>query len=85
MTAYDLAGEEATFQLSGLPARVAQHEADHLDGVVFVDRLAPAARLSVREALADLEQEFESDRAHGLIPDDVQIAARLAELEAART
>jgi peptide deformylase len=84
LTAYDLTGKEITCELSGLPARAAQHETDHLDGVLFIDRLSPAARLSVRQALADLEQEFHGDRQRGLIPGDDQIIARLVELEAAR-
>ena len=84
LSAYNLAGEEVSYELSELPARAAQHEADHLDGVLFIDRLSPTARLSVKQALADLEQEFQGDRRRGLIPDDQQIAHRLAELEALR-
>ena len=36
-------------ELEGLPARIAQHELDHLDGVLILDRTTPEAR---REALA---------------------------------
>jgi len=85
LSAYNLAGEEINYELSGLAARAAQHEADHLDGVLFVDRLSPSGQLAVREALEELELEFRGDRQRGLIPDDGQIAARLAELEALRT
>ena len=84
LSAYNLAGEEVSYQLGDLPARVAQHEADHLDGVLFIDRLSPSARLSVKQALADLEQEFQGARDRSLIPGDQQIAARLAELERLR-
>ena len=84
LSAYNLAGEEVRYELSDLPARAAQHEADHLDGVLYIDRLSPSARLSVKQALADLEQEFQGDRRRGLIPDDQRIAHRLAELEALR-
>jgi hypothetical protein len=52
---------------------------------LFIDRLSPSARLSVKQALADLEAEFQGSRDRGLIPDDRQITARLAELEAMRT
>ncbi len=34
-----LAGEEQLMKLSGFNARVVQHEIDHLDGVLFVDRI----------------------------------------------
>jgi peptide deformylase len=84
LSAYNLAGEELSYELTDLPARVAQHEADHLDGVLFIDRLSPSARLAVKQALADLEEEFQGDRRRGLIRDDRQIAARLAELEKLR-
>ena len=84
LSAYNLAGEEVSYELGDLPARVAQHEYDHLDGVLFIDRLSPSARLSVKQALADLEQEFQGDRDRSLIPDDRQIAARLVELERLR-
>ncbi len=38
--AYDRAGQPVTFGATGLPARVIQHETDHLDGVLFFDRMA---------------------------------------------
>ena len=36
---YDRQGQEQTIEGKGLLARAFQHEMDHLDGVVFVDRL----------------------------------------------
>jgi peptide deformylase len=47
----DVRGEPQRFELSGLSARVAQHELDHLDGILILDRTTPEAR---REALAAL-------------------------------
>jgi len=44
-------GEEARFELEDIFARAAQHEADHLDGVLIIDRTTPEAR---REALSIL-------------------------------
>jgi len=85
LVAYDLSGEERTYQLEDLPARAAQHECDHLDGVLFVDRLSSANQLAVKDALTDLERQFQGDRSRSLIPDDPAIAARLAELEKLRT
>jgi len=85
VNAYSLSGEELSCQLDGLYARVVQHEADHLDGILFIDRLSPANELAVKEELAVLEREFNTYRQRGRIPDDAQIAARLAELEVART
>lgn len=39
--AIDRKGRELTFELEGMPARVAQHEIDHLEGVLFIDRVIP--------------------------------------------
>ena len=37
-------GEEEKQNLDGLTARVFQHELDHLDGILFIDRIGPFAR-----------------------------------------
>ncbi len=37
--AYDRQGKAVEFEATGLPARVIQHETDHLDGVLFFDRM----------------------------------------------
>jgi peptide deformylase len=47
-------GEELRLELEGHAARVAQHELDHLDGVLIIDRTTPEAR---REALATLRPQ----------------------------
>jgi peptide deformylase len=47
----DESGEAVRLELEGLAARVAQHEIDHLDGVLIVDRTDPESR---REALGIL-------------------------------
>jgi peptide deformylase len=44
-------GEEVSYDLEGMPARIAQHEFDHLDGVLIIDRTTPDAR---REAMGSL-------------------------------
>ena len=49
--ARDVDGKDLTLELEGLGARVLQHEIDHLDGVLIVDRTTDEAR---REALAVL-------------------------------
>ena len=47
-------GEPLTVEAEGLEARVIQHELDHLDGVLIVDRTAPDER---REALGQLRPQ----------------------------
>jgi peptide deformylase len=44
-------GEEVAYDLEGMAARIVQHEVDHLDGKLMIDRTTPAAR---REAMAAL-------------------------------
>ena len=79
--AYNLEGQEIVGELCGLPARVVQHEIDHLNGTLFIDRLTPTAKMAINEALEEFEIEFRSKRESGTLPDDATIAARLAELE----
>ena len=47
-------GEPVTVEAGGLSARVIQHELDHLDGVLTIDRTTPEAR---RRALAELRPQ----------------------------
>ena len=47
----DVAGKPVKLELEGLAARVAQHELDHLDGTLIIDRTDAESR---REALARL-------------------------------
>jgi peptide deformylase len=47
----DEQGNKVGYDLEGLAARIAQHEFDHLDGKLMIDRTTPAAR---REAMAAL-------------------------------
>ena len=37
---YTLQGEVVETSYEGFPARIVQHEVDHLDGVLFVERLS---------------------------------------------
>jgi len=48
------AGETVEEDLKDYPARVFQHEFDHLDGVLFVDRITPIARKLVSRDLERL-------------------------------
>jgi len=50
----DLTGEQHTLELEGLDARIVQHEMDHLDGTLIVDRTTEEAR---REAMAILRPD----------------------------
>jgi peptide deformylase len=85
INAYNLAGQEIVYELDDLFARVVQHETDHLDGVLFIDRLSSTVEASVRDKLAEFELDFTSRRDRREIPSDQEIFARLSELESLRT
>ncbi len=53
--AYNENGDEIEFELEGFPAVVIQHECDHLDGVLYVDRMTDMTKFAF---------EQEADRYH---------------------
>jgi peptide deformylase len=83
--AYDLQGNQIVAEAEGLMARILQHETDHLDGKLFIDRLGPAQLAEVKDKLEDFELAFTSRRETGEAASDEKIAARLRELELLRT
>lgn len=48
---YDLKGELVEFKAEGLLARVLQHEIDHLNGMLIIDRTSPKERRRVLEEM----------------------------------
>jgi peptide deformylase len=56
VTGADANGDPVTLELEGLSARVVQHELDHLDGTLIIDRTDPASR---REALRQLRPRLQ--------------------------
>ena len=79
--AYNLQGQLFEADLDGLFARAVQHELDHLDGVLFTDKLSETGKIAVRPELEELEIVFGNKRDTGELPDDSTIAARLQQIE----
>ncbi len=52
--AVDLEGQALEFEAEGLLSRALQHEVDHLDGVLFIDRLDAEERKRVADELREL-------------------------------
>jgi peptide deformylase len=52
---FDLHGEPVTIEGTELLARALQHETDHLDGVLFIDRLDDDARRAAKKAIREAE------------------------------
>ncbi|HEX2015240.1 MAG TPA: peptide deformylase [Solirubrobacteraceae bacterium] len=61
--ALDGAGQEVVIEASGLEARVIQHEVDHLDGVLILDRVSREARKDAMRAMREAELERETTAA----------------------
>jgi peptide deformylase len=53
--ALDENGEPVTIEASGLEARVIQHEIDHLDGVLVLDRISRQQRKEAMRALREAQ------------------------------
>ena len=56
----DELGEDRTVEASGLEARVIQHEIDHLDGVLMLDRCSKEQRKEAMRALREAERAQEA-------------------------
>jgi peptide deformylase len=54
-TGFDMYGEPVTVEGTEILARCLQHETDHLDGILFVDRLDRDARKSAMKMIREAE------------------------------
>ncbi|MBM4117154.1 peptide deformylase [bacterium] len=54
----DIRGERGELETGGLLARIIQHELDHCEGVLFIDRLSPARRAVLKRRLGDIERDY---------------------------
>jgi peptide deformylase len=82
--AFDLHGIQFELELDDLPARVVQHEYDHVEGIMFTDRVPSAALQKIQPQIDDFEAQFRSRQKQGLVASDEQLKAKLRELEKAR-
>lgn len=57
----DIGGNQRQIKARGLMARVIQHELDHLDGILFVDRLSTIKKISLAARLKRLKRETERE------------------------
>lgn len=55
--AQTLAGETVEIEATGLLARALQHEIDHLNGILFIDRMSSATKASLSSKLKRLQKE----------------------------
>jgi peptide deformylase len=63
MQAKDLSGEPFEQVGSGFITRIWQHENDHLNGILILDRMGAVAKLTYRKRLKELEDEYATQQA----------------------
>ncbi|MBV9124662.1 MAG: peptide deformylase [Planctomycetes bacterium] len=80
--AYNLKGELLEIPASEFPARVWQHEIDHLNGVLYIDKMSALSKRSSREAVEDFERQYRRAQERGDIPPDPELEKQLVALEA---
>lgn len=54
----DSQGERVELETGGVLARIIQHELDHCEGVLFIDRLSPARRAVLKRRIAEIERDY---------------------------
>jgi peptide deformylase len=79
--AYDLDGRAFRMDLEDFPARVVQHEYDHIDGVLFIDRMTDLKRREYTDRLGEFEAEFRKEQQAGTMAGDEELKRRLKALE----
>lgn len=59
--ALDAEGEQLLFRCGGLLARAIQHEVDHLNGILFIDRMEKQTKADLRPELELLQEETKAE------------------------
>ncbi len=77
VVAYDLDGQEFEWEVDDLTARVIQHENDHLDGVLFIDRIPEQSLAESEQFLAEFENVYRRRQSAGELKSDEEIEAEL--------
>lgn len=62
MQAVDIEGRPFQLAQTDLPARIWQHEIDHLDGRLIIDSMSPADEIANRRALKQLREQYKVAR-----------------------
>jgi peptide deformylase len=66
--AFDLEGHGFEVSVDELAARAIQHESDHLDGILFPDRMTDTAKKELLPAMSDFEALFQRQLEIGTLP-----------------
>src|SRR5262249_46158753 len=79
--AYDLKGELVEKVVTDLEARAWQHEIDHLNGVLFIDKMGILGKMAARGSVKEFERKFREAQQRGEIPPDAQLEQIIAALQ----
>lgn len=82
--AFDLEGEGFELTTDELESRAIQHELDHLDGVLFIDRLSESAQRELSGKLDDFASLYRRQQELGVLPADSAISAELQRMAASQ-
>jgi peptide deformylase len=61
ISAHDLDGKKFEQAGSGMQARIWQHEFDHLNGTLILDRMGSVAKMAYRRKLKELEEQYAAE------------------------
>jgi len=82
VNAYGMDGKEIALDIDGYLARIVQHEVDHLDGVLFIDRLSDESQRQIVDDLMGFESTFEMKQRAGVIGSHERLAEERQHWEA---
>jgi peptide deformylase len=81
LEAYNLDGQLFEITLDDLAARAVQHEHDHLEGILFPDRMVEDKRIELAAQITDFEVQFRNQQKRAEYPPDEEIRKELSQLE----
>lgn len=81
INAYDMGGNEINTEVDGFLARIIQHEIDHLDGVLFIDRVTEESKRPIADEIAKFERIYRERTAAGELGSDADVQAEIQKWE----
>ena len=82
VTALNLDGAPFELEAEGLTSRAIQHEVDHLQGILFTDKLNPLEKIRIILKIREFEKSYRRSQKAGEIPPNDALMKTLRELEA---
>lgn len=79
--AFDLAGKNFEFNLKDFAARVVQHEFDHIEGTMFIDKVTESCKPNVMAQVEQFVKYFRSQQEKEVIPPDQELEKQLKAME----